>query len=66
MLQTLERNVHTFDAQVLTPRGPRRWQNLPARQGCHFCRRTVSAPRWKTARSSRIMLASRSCRRPPP
>ena len=50
MLQTLERRCpQLLMPRCLRPRGPRRWQNLPARQGCHFCRRTVSAPRWKTA-----------------
>ena len=64
MLQTLERNVHTFDAQVLTPAGAAALAELTGPAGLPFL--PPDRQRWKTARSSRIMLASRSCRRLPP
>ena len=53
MLQTLERNVHTFDAQVLTPAGAAALAELTGPAGLPFL-------------PPRIMLANRSCRRPPP
>lgn len=66
MLQTLERNVHTFDAQVLTPAGAAALAELTGPAGLPFLPPDRQRTALENGRSSRIMLASRSCRRPPP
>ena len=66
MLQTLERNVHTFDAQVLTPAGAAALAELTGPAGLPF----LPPDRQRTALENGQIIADYAgqpgCRRPPP